>query len=198
MLERVPINAETEEKIKELALKFLEKGRPNWDVPHTLAAVHWIKELIKQNGGNERILVTAMYLHDIGYSGQFEEECTFDSICSQKPSHMKIGAKLAQKVLTRLNFTKEEIREITHLISIHDNFEEINVENHNESLVFEADSLSHIDINRVKSSFSKEDVLKWLTGFEQKRLPLFRTELGKENASKFLNANKEYFKCFSP
>jgi HD superfamily phosphodiesterase len=59
------LDKETEGKLKAEALKYLEKGKPGWDIPHTLASVYWMKRLIEKEGGDERILVTAMYLHDI-------------------------------------------------------------------------------------------------------------------------------------
>ena len=56
-----------EPEVKSIALKILEQGRGDWDVPHTLAVVYWMKKLIKKEGGDPKILVTAAYFHDIGY-----------------------------------------------------------------------------------------------------------------------------------
>jgi len=58
-----------EEKVKQRAKAILVECRPNWDWPHTLASVYWMRELIRENGADERILIPAMYFHDTGYFG---------------------------------------------------------------------------------------------------------------------------------
>lgn len=64
-----------EEEIKAIAIRHLKEGKPEWDVPHTLASVDWMRKLIEREGGNEKVLVTAMYLHDIGYPKLRKDLC---------------------------------------------------------------------------------------------------------------------------
>lgn len=52
----------------------LEKGRPNFDRPHTVAVVIKVKEIIKNNPQlklDEAVLIVAAYSHDWGYADLF-------------------------------------------------------------------------------------------------------------------------------
>ncbi|MFA5382299.1 MAG: HD domain-containing protein [Candidatus Micrarchaeia archaeon] len=91
------LNADLENKIKEVALRYMENARPNWDVPHMYATVFYIKKLIEKEGGNPNILIPTMYLHDIGYAGLISEPYSFEHIEKVKQNHMKIGAELSEK-----------------------------------------------------------------------------------------------------
>jgi hypothetical protein len=178
------LNKDLEQKLKSSALKYLEKGRANWDVPHTLACVFWMKELLKYERGNPKILISAMYLHDIGGAGLFgESHNTHRSQEELKPEQMKISKELSEKILRALRgFSEGEISEILYLVGVHDDYREI-TSSESGQLVFEADGLGQIDINRVKPTFSKEDRLKFLQFFEKERASRYKTESGK----KFLN-----------
>jgi hypothetical protein len=159
---------------------------------HTMAAVSWMKQLIKKEGGNERILITAIYLHDVGYPEALNQKKNdFDSHKSAKALHMEIGARIAKDILGGMNFNSEEINEITHLISVHDKYELLST--FNEQLVFEADSLSVIDRERVKPDFSKEDYQKFLEFYEKNQILLFKTKTGKEALKKLWPIAKNYF-----
>ncbi len=74
------LDAKTEEKLKSEVLRYLEMGKPEWYIPHTLASVFWMRKLIESEGGDERILVTTMYLHDIGYYALLKKGYGFDDI----------------------------------------------------------------------------------------------------------------------
>jgi len=167
-----------EEQLKEIVLKILEHGRPNWDIPHTLAAVHWMKELLKKESGDERILIPAMYLHDIGYSQVDATFTDFKSTVSASADHMRNGVIIAEPILKLLNFSEEETKEILLLVEVHDKVELITTPN--EILIFEADSLAQMDTDRAVSNFNEEDRKKFLESFRQKRLNNFRTKTGKK------------------
>ncbi|KYK26037.1 hypothetical protein AYK26_01155 [Euryarchaeota archaeon SM23-78] len=63
-----------------------------------------------------------------------------------------------------------------------------------EQLVFEADSLAQIDVERVKPTFTKEDYLKFLEEyFEKDRVPLFKTKTSKKYLKELLPKAKAYF-----
>ncbi len=173
------LSQELEEKLKSKVLNILENARPNWEIPHMLATVHYIKELLKKEKGNPKILVSTMYLHDIGYAELFKnKKADYEGIKDSKKEHMIKGAILAEKILKELIvFSEEEINKIKHLISVHDDLEKIN--SSDEQLVFEADSLSQIDKKRVTSNFSEEDYQKFINDFKNKRAPRFKTKTGK-------------------
>ena len=184
-------DVELEERVKSAALNFLERGKAGWDVPHTLACVHWMKELLKYEKGNPKILIPAIYLHDVGYPKLTEDYGLVD-YKEATANHMIIGEKIARSILRETpEFDGKEIREITHLIRIHDDLDEIKT--HNEQLIFEADSLGQIDVDRVKPTFSREDYVTWLDSFERERVPKFKTQRGKQILNKLLPKAKAYF-----
>ena len=178
-------------QLEERVLEILKLGRPNWDVPHTLATVYWMKELLKTESGNEKILISTMYLHDIGYSKTKGDFNTRKGTVDAKDDHMKNGVIIAKPILESLDYNKDEIDEILHLISVHDNIEELSSQN--EILVFEADSLAQINISRAKSNFIGNDKIEFIKKFEEKRFPIFKTKIGKELVQILFKEAKEFY-----
>ncbi len=193
------LSKELEEKVKLEAMKYLEKGKPNWDIPHTLRAVYWMKELIKEEGGDGKILVTAMYLHDIGYPN-LQKGYNFNDLIDSKKDHSKLGALEAKKVLEGLNdFSEEEIKKISKLIANHDNKEliltlnpEADEYSHNQILVRESDGLSKLDWYNVTPNFDKENIKKYLNYFKERSVPCFKTETGKKFLKEVMQKAEEY------
>jgi HD superfamily phosphodiesterase len=193
------LSKELEEKIKTRAISYLEKGKPNWDVPHTLNAVDWMKKLIKEEGGNEKILLTAMYLHDIGYSLSQMKGYSFDEVMEAKKDHAELGALESKKILNELDeFSQEEVNEICKLITNHNNKELILTLNpekdeysHNQILVREADGLSKIDWYHVTPNF---DIKRYFEYYKERSVPCFKTETGKKFLKEILQKAEEYLK----
>jgi len=185
------LDPKTEKSLKQKALEILENGRPNWDIPHTLATVYWMRKLLESEEGNERILVTTMYLHDIGYSKAGGKLNDYDSIEKANASHMHDGVEIARPILEELHYTNNEVYEILHLIGMHDKIESLST--NNEILVFEADSLSQIDVDRFTSNFDKENLKRFLKYYEEKRYPKFRTKSGKRYVSELFTKAKRFY-----
>lgn len=193
------LSKELEEKIKTITMSYLEKCRPDWDIPHTLRAVHWIKELIKKEGGNEKILIIAMYLHDIGYT-PLQVGYNFEDILESKKNHAEIGAIKSKKILKDLSeFSKTEINKICSLIAHHHLRNEkiiinwmTDEDSFNQLLVIEADGLAKIDWYHVTPNFNKEDIIKFLEDFKNRTLPCFRTKTGKKFVAEILQKAEEY------
>jgi len=190
------LEKELEKKVKKEAFIYLEKGREGWGIPHTIATVYWMRKLIEKEGGNEKILVTTMYLHDIGY--QVKKNDGFDTIMAgNKLDHEEIGAALAEKILKKTGgFSPEETNHIVHLVRYHDHLD--NIDSHDSQMVMEADSLGAIDWERVKPNFTKEDTARYLEHFKKNRVNKFQTKTGKkflkevlEKAEKYLNEWKK-------
>ncbi|MBU0906591.1 MAG: HD domain-containing protein [Nanoarchaeota archaeon] len=183
------LEKELEEKIKARVVELLKKGRPNWDLPHTLATVYWMKKLIEVEGGDEKILVSTMYLHDIGYSGLFGKVAGYDDVNSAWEKHQEIGALKAREILADLPFSSEEVEEIVHLVGVHDKIDLLKTKN--EIMVMEADTLGQLDRERVVSTFSMEDRERFLDYVESKRVPRFQTKTGKNFLKEFIEKEKE-------
>lgn len=189
------ITPELEEAIKAKAVEHLAHGRPGWDVPHTLTAVYWMKELIKEEGGDEGILVPTMYLHDLGYAGLFREIYELEGVLLQKEKHMIISAIEARKILDELRcsyrITQPEIVQIVGLVRKHDRLEELKT--YEEILVLEADALAQIDVGRVKPTYTKDHYCRFLDNFWRERVPRFRTDTGRSVLGVLLEKVGEYW-----
>jgi len=185
------LDQKLEKELKLIVVEHLGKGRPGWDIPHTLASVYWMIKLIKTEEGNEKILVTVMYLHDIGYF-KFNEKCTFDDVMAAKEEHMKVGAKESEKILKELSrYSSSEIKQIVHLVRVHDSLDLLST--NDEILVVEADSLAQIDFKRALTTFDKQNHLKHLDCFKKERVPLFKTKTGKKYLKELLKKAEHYF-----
>jgi len=172
------LDARVEEAVKSKAMQCLQNGRPGFDIPHTLAAVYFMRELIKAEGGDERILVTAIYLHDIGYSGQIKNGYSYDEVIENKLIHVERGVAEAEVILTDLGYSPSEIEEIVYLIKNHDDFTELDKnEKKAFQLVFEADSLGQLD---TPPTFKGKQYAEAFANFEEKRVPRFKTARGKQ------------------
>jgi hypothetical protein len=145
-----------EQVLRQIILKDLNnKGRLDWDRPHTEAVVHWMKHLLKVLNSptlNTKILITAAYAHDWGYADLFSREKTLSiaEVLPMKKLHMKRGAEMIERLLyQRLSgfFTEQEILRVVHLVGIHDAVRELNDED--ELLLMECDTLGMLDEERV-------------------------------------------------
>ncbi|MCX6786178.1 MAG: hypothetical protein NTZ18_05045 [Candidatus Komeilibacteria bacterium] len=183
----IPLDQGLEQKVKNEALTYLKKGKPVWDVYHALKSVEYMKELLKHEGGNGRILITATYLLNIGYgltNIAKEKEIGFVTVLKFKQQHAILGSQEAEKVLRKMgDFTEEEIKEITRLVLVHDEwwntYTKDFVKNFNDFMVTEADTLGMID-PAVPQNFSIEDQKKFLEeSLLPFRAPLFKTLYGK-------------------
>jgi putative nucleotidyltransferase with HDIG domain len=183
------LDKQTEEILKQESINYLKECKPDWDIPHTLASVDWMKKLIEKEGGNERILVTAMYLHDIGYP-KLEKGYNFDDLMKAKKNHAETGAEKAENVLIKLGYSADEIKEIIFLIASHYHKESINTRN--QQLVLEADSLAKIDWENVKPNFDKENTLRYFEYFKGRSAPRFKTETGKKFLKELMQKAEHY------
>jgi len=176
------LDAKIENLIRGEIKKLFKKDKSEWTLQHTLRVVYWMKKILEKEKGNERILIPAAYLHDIGYiETNVGKRKKMDKVYSRKFEHMKIGEKLCEKILSKFGtyFTKEEIARICKLVKTHDlpEFKKIKMSRELQ-LLWEADSLGAIDPT-LKPTFSKGDIKKYLIHFKKIRAPLFKTKTGK-------------------
>lgn len=193
--------------VKDFSLQYLEKGRKNFDVPHTKGTVYWVFRLATDY--NKRIedgeisgkspvdidvLITSAWLHDIGYFGKFEGEARADQIRGKKTEHMSVGAKIAGSFLIEYaseHLTIDQIGQVIDMIGGHDNLDEEKTDS--EAIFLEADTLGGIDVTWVEPTYRGEEALNYLDSKgSQKRRNLFITPLGLEQLPKL----REKFRQF--
>ena len=180
---RSKLKKEIENLLREKVVKILKKDKSEWTLQHTLKVVYWAKKLIREEDGSPRILIPAAYLHDIGYiEADVGKREKMDKVYSKKLEHMKLGEKICRKILSEFDyyFTEDEIGRICSYVGKHDlpEFENIKIDDHDFQLLIEADSLGGIDPS-LKTTYSREDIKRYLKHFEKVRIPLFKTKTGK-------------------
>ncbi len=194
------ISQKVEQTLRQIILKDLANhGRKGWDKPHTEAVVYWIKQLLQKIASDlvAQVLITAAYAHDWGYAGMFEgiDSSNYDQIQKRKAQHMNIGAvKIERLIYQRLaqDFTEKQILRVVHLVEKHDSFAEI--EDEDEILLLEADTLGAMDINRTPGSMDYDSNQKYLRDVREKRMPLFKHQPAKEIGQKLLQQRVDFYK----
>jgi hypothetical protein len=170
-----------EQVLRQIILKDLaNKGRPNWDRPHTEAVVYWMKHLLTELNSptlNSKVLIAAAYAHDWGYMDLFAEgkTLTIQEVLPMKKQHMKRGAEMIERLLyQRLSssFSEAEILRVAHLVGVHDKVRELKDED--ELLLMECDTLGMIDDKRVPPTLLPKDRERFLEkSIFNLRLPRF-------------------------
>jgi HD superfamily phosphodiesterase len=132
---------------------FIEKARPHLlrgrpaDYCHTLRAIRYGKALLKNELGDPEIVITALALHDLGWSQIDYQDFLLAPLAEKKdtPSckeHMIQGAKMAREILNHTNFPKAKKKLVLEIIACHDEPDAILAMSEPEAiLVMEADCL---------------------------------------------------------
>jgi len=156
-----------ENRLKEKARPYLQKGRPDdWD--HTLRAVEYGKVLLREEKGDPEVVLSALVLHDIGWS-----RVDFNDFVKASPEkkketrslkeHMVQGAVLAREILEGVDFPKGKKELVLKIIAVHDLPEVIHSLPDPEAvLVMEADRLDRFgeeSLKRYRKMFG-EDYLR--------------------------------------
>jgi len=178
----------------------LEKGRPNFDKPHTIEVVAYIKRIIKYTPNikiDKDVLIIAAYAHDWGYSGLFKNGKTlsFEDVKNAKKQHMILGAERLSGLLNNKFFsflTQEQKQRCIHLVAIHDKIDEI--KDIDEIVLMEADILSGLDVNSVKPTFDFESNQKFIHAVKTTRIPKFVNQYSKNEAKKLIKARINFYK----
>ena len=184
---KIPTEHELEIYLQTILLPDLEMGRSNWDAPHTLLVVEELKQILEHAPEldlDRIVLLITAYTHDWGYTGLFAAPgYSLDDVMRQKALHMEIGAEKTETLLEEPIFAflrDAQKRRIVELVRIHDKLDSLHEQD--ELAFMEADTLGALAMDRKRSNFSREDELAYLMDVEQKRLPFFLTEYGKQRA----------------
>jgi len=187
--------------LREKILPELEKGRPNVDKPHTECVVKKLKELLDHAPKNlnldRTVLLITAYTHDWGYTGLFDKgrPAQYDEIQNMKKLHMKVGAEKTEKLLRNPVFdklTKEQKERIIYLVRTHDSFNRV-IEDADERVFIEADTLGVLDLNPKYLTFNKESNDKYIKETYRKRFPVFLTEWGKKEFKRLMGERIELY-----
>lgn len=188
-----------EEYLREKILPDLEKGRPAFDKPHTLAVVHWLKRIIKyvpELNLDKNVLLISAYAHDWGYAEMFSQgqQLQYADVKNAKVEHMRLGASKLRSLLNDIFFsflTDKQKKRCVHLVAVHDSLDDL--KNRDEFVLMEADTLGGLDVNLVKPTFDFESNEKYILSVKEKREPKFITEFGKRAVKTLIQRRIEYY-----
>jgi HD superfamily phosphodiesterase len=183
-----------ESYLKEKARPYLLQGRPDdWD--HTLRAIEFGKALLREEKGDPEVVITALVLHDIGWS-----RVPFDDFLQAPPEkkketlslkeHMVQSAVLAREILGPLDFPKDKKDLVLKIIAVHDLPEVIQDLPEPEAvLVMEADRLDRFgekSLNRYRKMFGENYLREGRRFLLEGSKTWFRTSTAKRLVQEFL------------
>lgn len=176
-------------KVEEFAIGLLSEGRKDWDIPHTLSVVYYVRLLaaennrrMKRNPVDEMVLIVAALMHDTGYYGLFAQSLDSDNyggVQDKKAAHMIAGRMNVQKLFDenqdlRDYFSENRREKIKNLVAVHDYIDKLKTPE--EIILGQADTLGSIDVRRVTPTFDPKSAREYLDkSLDGKRAVLFRS-----------------------
>jgi putative nucleotidyltransferase with HDIG domain len=191
------------QKIYNLAEKYYRKGREKDDVHHLVVAV-MMQGILKEVNLDEDVMMAAALLHDTGYSKIPPNKRKTHWAKKVKKDHMILGADIARKILTKLDYPNEKIDQVYQIILTHDNPElGIPIKNKEGKVLKEADILwmtteeaFWLDVKR-RSELTPTDWLKVLENRftkEKAYTNYLTTKFSKKKTSTFVKKMKKQLK----
>jgi hypothetical protein len=195
------INPTIEQSLREKILPELSQGRQNFDLNHTEAVVHWMKQLLV-NGEissviDSQVMITAAYAHDWGYVGLFKGVNSDDPkvIKQRKPLHMQLGAKKIKQLIEeklQIFFSSQQADLVVHLVNVHDEVEELQIAE--ELLLMEADTLGMLDVSFVTPTFTAQENLRFVQNeVISRRFPKFTHPFARLSGEILLQTRLKYY-----
>lgn len=189
-----------EKYLREKILPELERGRPDFDKPHTEATVKKLKEILKYSPGlkvDPAVLMIAAYAHDWGYVDMFSngKPVQLKEVDDAEEEHMEIGTRKLRNLLddSFFNFLEDAQKErAIHLVKTHDNLEDL--KDIDELILMEADLLGAADVSLVKPTFDFESNEKWAESVRERKIPKLITEFSKKEAERLVSQRERYYR----
>ena len=146
---------------------------------------------MKELGGGRddlNLLVTAAYIHDIGWSGIAPKgKIDLDEMLKLEPKANENSLKLISEILTKLQLTSSDIQTVNRLISAADKHDS---KQEDEAIIVDADNLSKLCIEHLKEKYRPESFLKLINRWDIELPKRIKTQKGKELFPKLLEELK--------
>ncbi len=179
-----------ERELKKLAKPYLDSARAG-DWEHALRVVEWIKDL-GEGRDDLYLLITASYLHDIGWSGIApNDKLTLDDIRKLEPMANKNSLKLIPEILSKLKFTNQEKAIVSRLVIAADKYQS---EKDDEIIIVDADNLSKLCFDHIDEKFVQQDFSTVIKHFEEELPSRIKSRKAKELLPKLLADLKSQLK----
>ena len=165
-----------EQELRDVAKPYFERARAG-DWEHALRAVHWVKRLAAGRK-DAYLLITAAYLHDIGWSGVAPRgKLDLDELLALESKANENSCRHISEVLSKLPFSQPEIETVHRLVRAADQHRSMADD---EAIVVDADNLSKLCVEHLREKFKPESYAKALELFEQQLCARITTRKGKE------------------
>ncbi|MFA5031152.1 MAG: HD domain-containing protein [Patescibacteria group bacterium] len=143
------------ETVKKTARQYFDTE--DWQY-HVLKVVFYARQLAKKHKADNTVIELAAYLHDIARSKEAHD----------KEDHHIVGAKMAQKILTKNGFRKSVIDQVTHCIEAHRCKKDFQPKTIEAKIIANADAMSHFDIMPIfyfwrSKKYSADEITTWIT-----------------------------------
>lgn len=172
-----------EENLKQLTEQYLSTARAG-DWEHALRVVKWVKEL-GNNRNDLNLLITAAYIHDIGWSGIAPVgKIDFDEMLNLEPRANENSPRMISEILKNLQFTDSEIETVNRLVAAADKH---NSTQEDEAIIVDADNLSKLCIEHLKEKYQPESFIKLIALWKKELSNRIKTKRGKELFPKLLS-----------
>ena len=202
-LENPPQEEGVEKFLKEQIFPDLEKGRPEFDKPHTQAVVTKLKDILYNVPNlqvDRAVLIIVAYAHDWGYSELFEggKPVQLKEMADAKIAHMDFGAQKLEELLKDDFFnylTGTQKERAVYLVRVHDRDEVWPGADDDVRIFVEADTLGVLDVNLVKPTFNRKSNQIWIDKtVKPKRMQAFLTDYSKKEAERLIEKREEYYR----
>ncbi|MFA4819274.1 MAG: HD domain-containing protein [Patescibacteria group bacterium] len=165
-----------EQKLISIAKPYFDKCRAG-DWEHALRVAGWVKELGK-NRADLSLLVTAAYLHDIGWSGVAPQgNLALEKILKLEAKANANSVKFVTQVMKAYGFGDADILTVSRLIKAADAHKSKAAD---EEILVDADSLSQLCKEHVIEKYKPESYIKIVNLWESE----FKTKIKTKPARK--------------
>ena len=173
-----------ENKLIEIAKPYFVSAREG-DWGHALRVVRWIKEL-GQDRADLYLLVTAAYIHDIGWAGVAPKGKIndIDKMLKLEPQANANSARLVAEVLSKMQFTPSEIQTVNRLVAAADKHQS---NQEDEEIIVDADSLSKLSIEHLQEKYEPTSFSDFINLWKKELPNRIRTKKGRELFPKLLS-----------
>ncbi|MDP2924871.1 MAG: HD domain-containing protein [Nanoarchaeota archaeon] len=176
-----------EENLVKIAKPYFEHCRAG-DWNHALRVIKWVK-ILGKGRKDINLLITAAYLHDIGWSGVIQKGLIdFDNMLKFEAKANENTPRYVMEVLEKLMVKEEEINVIIRLIKAADKHRS---QLEDEYVLVDADNLSKLCLEHLKEKYKPDSYPKLIKTWEEELPERIKTQQGKESWPKLLENLKK-------
>lgn len=166
-----------EAKLSEIAKPYFEFAREG-DWAHAQRVVKWVKEL----GIGRKdlyLLVTAAYIHDIGWSGVAPKGKvkSLEEMLKLEPLANSNSKRLVLEVLTKMQFSADEMATVNRFVAAADKHKS---GQEDEEIIVDADQLSKLCIEHLQDKYEESEFNKFIAMWKSEFPSRMKTQKGKD------------------